>query len=49
MDWLGVETYDDLVRIMHFNGRKMPGHRNMRVSKETRELVLSVTRRRQAT
>ncbi len=45
MDWLGVETYNDLVRIMHHNGRSMPGHRNMRVSKETRDLLLSVTKR----
>ena len=46
MDWLGAATFDDLVRIMHFNGRQMPGHRPMIVTAETKAVLLSVTRRR---
>lgn len=44
MDWIGVKTFDELVRTMHFNGRQMPGHRPMIVTKETRDLVISVSR-----
>ena len=48
MDWVGAKTYDDLVRIMHFNGRQMPGHRPMTVTRETRTVLLRATRRRHA-
>jgi hypothetical protein len=48
MDWVDAKSYADLVRIMHFNGRQMPGHRDMIVTPETSELLLSVTRRRVA-
>jgi hypothetical protein len=42
MEWLNVSSYDDLVEIMHVNGRLMPGHQPMRVSAETRALVRSI-------
>ena len=42
MEWFNVRSYDDLVEIMHVNGRLMPGHQPMRVSPETRALVRSV-------
>jgi hypothetical protein len=44
MKWLNVTRYDDLVEIMHVNGRLMPGHQPMRVSPETRALVRSIFR-----
>lgn len=44
MEWLNVTSLNDLVEIMHVNGRLMPGHQPMRVSAETRALVRSVTR-----
>jgi len=46
MEWVGAKTYDDLVRIMHFNGRQMPGHRAMIVTPDTKEVLLRATRRR---
>ena len=27
MRWLGVNSYNELVEIVHYNGRQMPGHR----------------------
>ncbi len=48
MSWLNVTSYDDLVEIMHLNGRLMPGHQPMRVSPETRALVRSIFRRNPA-
>jgi hypothetical protein len=45
MDAVNAATYHDLVRIMHLNGRQMPGHRPMIVAPETRDLILSITRR----
>jgi hypothetical protein len=39
MDAVNAATYHDLVRIMHLNGRQMP------VAPETRDLILSITRR----
>ena len=44
MEWLNVESYDDLVETMHINNRLMPGHQPMRVSRETRALVRSIFR-----
>jgi hypothetical protein len=44
MQWLHITSYNDLVEIMHTNGRLMPGHQPMRVSSETRELVRSIFR-----
>ena len=43
MQWLNVESLDELVEIMHVNGRLMPGHQPMSVSPETRELVRGIT------
>ncbi len=44
MEWLNIASYGELVGIMHFNGRLMPGHQPMHVSPETRALVRSVFR-----
>lgn len=44
MEWLNVRSYDELVEIMHTNGRLMPGHQPMRVPPETRALVRSIFR-----
>lgn len=43
MDWLNIEGYNELVEIMHFNGRRMPGHRPMLVTEETVELVRRIS------
>ncbi len=44
MEWLNVSRYDDLVEIMHVNGRLMPGHQPMRVSPETQALIRAISR-----
>jgi hypothetical protein len=44
MQWLNIDSLNDLVEIMHVNGRLMPGHQPMRVSKETRALLKAITR-----
>ena len=44
MEWLNIESVDELVEIMHTNGRLMPGHQPMRVAPETRALVRAITR-----
>lgn len=44
MEWLNVKSYDDLVEVMHVNGRLMPGHQPMRVAPETRALVRRIFR-----
>jgi hypothetical protein len=44
MEWLNIESVDELVEIMHTNGRLMPGHQPMRVSPETSALVRAITR-----
>ena len=44
MAWLDIDSLNDLVEIMHVNGRLMPGHQPMRVSPETRALVRSIMR-----
>lgn len=44
MAWLEVESYRDLVRIMHLNGRIMPGHREMIVTAETEALLATIVR-----
>jgi hypothetical protein len=44
MDWLNIESLNELVEIMHENGRLMPGHQPMPVSAETRALIRAVTR-----
>ncbi len=45
MRWLGVDSYNELVEIVHFNGRQMPGHRPTPVPPETRTLLRQITRR----
>ena len=42
MAWLNIDSLNRLVEIMHVNGRLMPGHQPMRVSRETRALVRSI-------
>jgi hypothetical protein len=44
MEWLNIESHNELVEIMHANGRLMPGHQPMRVAPETRALVRAITR-----
>jgi hypothetical protein len=44
MEWLNIESQDELVEIMHVNGRLMPGHQPIRVAPETRALVRAITR-----
>jgi hypothetical protein len=44
MEWLNIESQDELVEIMHVNGRLMPGHQPMRVAPATQALVRSITR-----
>jgi hypothetical protein len=44
MDWFGIDSYPRLVRIMHLNGRRMPGHKPMRIRPETMELLRKVMR-----
>ena len=45
MRWLGVNSYNELVEIVHYNGRQMPGHRPTPVPPETRSLLRQITRR----
>jgi hypothetical protein len=44
MAWLNIESQDDLVEIMHVNGRLMPGHQPMRIAPRNRALVRAITR-----
>jgi hypothetical protein len=44
LQWLNIESLNELVEIMHVNGRLMPGHQPMRVSPETIALVRAITR-----
>jgi hypothetical protein len=44
MRWLGVDSYNELVEIVHANGRQMPGHRPTRVDDETRALLREITK-----
>ena len=44
MDWLNIDSIEQLVETMHANGRLMPGHQPMRISVGTRELVRSISR-----
>ncbi len=44
MAWLNIESLNDLVEIMHVNGRLKPGHQPMRVSPETLALVRAISR-----
>ena len=44
MEWLDIDSYNELVETMHFNGRMMPGHRDMIVTPETQALIRQVSR-----
>lgn len=44
MAWLNIESQNELVNIMHFNGRLMPGHQPMRVAPEIRALLREIAR-----
>ena len=45
MEWLRIDSYDELVATMHFNGRTMPGHREMIITPETLELFSRLPQR----
>jgi hypothetical protein len=45
MRWLGIDSYNELVTIVHANGRQMPGHRPIPISPETRAILRLVTRK----
>ncbi len=42
MEWLNIESLNDLVEIMHANGRLMPGHQPLKVSAATRALLKAI-------
>src|SRR6266581_4095243 len=44
MEWLEIDSYNDLVEIMHFNVRIMPGHRDMVVTTETQARFRQISR-----
>ena len=44
MAWLNIESLDELVETMHVNGRLMPGHQPMRVSRETLAVLRAALR-----
>ena len=44
MDYIGTDSYHELVATMHFNGRYMPGHRKMTITSETMELLSRLPR-----
>jgi hypothetical protein len=44
MRYLGIDSYNELVETMHFNGRMMPGHRDMIVTPETLDLIRQFSR-----
>ncbi len=44
MEWLNIKSMDELVEIMHVNGRLMPGHQPMYVPPETRSLIREIAR-----
>jgi hypothetical protein len=44
MQWHGVDSYTELVAIVHANGRQMPGHRPTAISSETGALLRRIMR-----
>jgi hypothetical protein len=44
MDWLHITSLNELVEIMHANGRSMPAHRPMKIPAETRALLRQICR-----
>ena len=49
MDWLHIDSLNQLADIMYANGRVMPGHQDMEVAPETRALLRRITRLPRAT
>jgi hypothetical protein len=49
MRWLGVESLNELVAIVHANGRQMPGHRATKLPEETLAVLRQVTRKMSTT
>jgi hypothetical protein len=43
MRWLGVDSYNELVEIVHYHGRRMPAHRPMPIAPEMRALLRQIT------
>ena len=44
MDWLHIDSLNELTDIMYANGRVMPGHQDMEIAPETRALLRRITR-----
>jgi hypothetical protein len=44
MEWLGIESLNELCDIMYANGRVMPGHQDMEIAPETLELLRAITK-----
>ena len=44
MEWLAIDSFADLVEIMHTSDRSMPGHQPTRMAPETRELLRQIFR-----
>ena len=44
MDYLRIDSLNQLVEIMHLNGHQMPGHRPMPIRRETLDLLKQITR-----
>lgn len=42
MDYLRIDKLTELVEIMHFNGRQMPGHKPMTIRRETLDLLKQI-------
>jgi hypothetical protein len=49
MQWLGIESLNELVAIVHANGRQMPGHRAVKLPAETLAVLRQVVRKLPAT
>jgi hypothetical protein len=45
MRWLGIDSYNDLVRIMHLNGRRMLLPRPNKIAPRTRALLRRILRK----
>jgi hypothetical protein len=44
MEWLHIDSLNQLFDIMYANGRIMPGHQDMEIAPETRALLRRITR-----
>ena len=45
MEWLRIDSFHELVAIMHYNGRTMPGHRPMAITPQTAALFKQLPKR----